>query len=128
MSKLTDEQLVDELFKLKESWKHEPEDKFLKLYPRPMKHILDAMFREHLEKKQELKRWKAVALYLADCHAANAESPPKSLSKYNRQRYASILMEVIKMLKGIWPSHTNLMRKEVDVLERCEQAYREIEV
>jgi hypothetical protein len=40
----------------------------------------------------EVKFWRAMALYLADCHAANAESigDLKSTSKYNRKRLQEI--------------------------------------
>jgi hypothetical protein len=122
MSKLTDEELVDELFKLKESWAHEDQDKFLKLYPKPMKHILDAMFREHSEAKQELNRWKAVALYLTDCHAANTEGgTPKRLNKNDQERFKTILEKAIGFIEGDWPNHRHIVADPQKVLDRCRE-------
>jgi len=131
MSKLTDAELVEELFKLKESWRHEDQSRFLKLYPKPMKHIMDAMFREHIDQKQELRRWKAAAIYLAECHAANAECPPKSLSKHNRKRYKGILEKALELLKGAFPPfyHYSILDAGPEkTIERCEKAMEDLGV
>ena len=120
--KLTDEQLVDELFKLKESWKHENENKFLRVYPKPMIHIMDAMFRHHSEVEQEAKRWKAVAVYLAECHAANAEGvTPNRLSKYDKGRFKEILVKAVSYLKGEWPHSCGVQVQEEKTIERCQK-------
>ena len=102
-------------------------DKRVDCYPIPLKLMLDATFRAMGDTSQEAKRWKAIALYLADCHAANAECPPKSLSKYNRGRYKSILEKAVLLIKGVWPDHSTLMRKQGDILKRCEQAIEELD-
>ena len=39
---------------------------------------------------QELRYWRALAGYLADCHAATAEALPKSASKSSRKRMQNI--------------------------------------
>ena len=124
MSKLTDEQLVDELFKLNESFAHENPDKFLKLYPRPMKHILDAMFRQFYEMKQERDRMKGAFLYMVDCHAANCEgATPNRLSKYDKQRFLSILEQAVAFIEGAHPRHYPCVTDRAeDVKERCERA------
>jgi len=127
---MNDEQLVDELFKKNEAWRHADENKPVDCYPRPLVHMLDAVFRERINTRQELKRWKSIALYLADCHAANAECPPKSLSKHNRKRYKGILEKAVNYLKGCWPPWTTTSRvDDVDsVIERCERAMEDLEV
>lgn len=83
--------------------------------------------REIAELNVALSRWRAVAIDLAECHAANAECPPKSLSKYNRKRYRGILEKAVKFLKGGSPEHWQLGSIE-DTIKRCEKAAREIEI
>jgi len=123
-----DEKAIDALRELKEALRYADEDKPADVAPRPLVHMLDAVFRAKVDAEQEAKRWKAVAVYLADCHAANAECPPKSLSKHNRRRYRGILEKAVGFLKGLCPNHTALTRKTEDVIERCEMAMSELEV
>ena len=128
---MTDEQIVDELFKKNEAWRHADENKPVDCYPKPLVHMLDAVFRERINMRQERDRWKATALYLADCHAANAEgSTPKRLSKYDRGRFKGILEKAVGMLKGLWPPHhySSMREKDVDrIVKRCEQSMQTIE-
>ncbi len=85
---MKDEQAIEALREKREAWRHADPDRKLDCYPMPMVAMLDAVFRHLAEIKHELKRQKAIALYLAECHAANAECPPKSLSKHNRSRFS----------------------------------------
>lgn len=48
--------------------------------------------------------WKHVAVYLADCHAANLEGLPKSTSKYQRDRMKHICTNALLMLANSWPA------------------------
>jgi len=125
---MKDEQLIDALFEKTQAWRHADQDKQVDVYPTPLVAMLDAVFRERSDLRQDLKRWKAVALYLAECHAANAECPPKSLSKYNRSRYKGILEKAVGFLKGAWPTHHVLAADPNKTIERCEQAMEELGV
>lgn len=74
--------------------------------------------------------WKAIALYLADCHAANAgyDALLSSVSKSRRKRYADICKTAADLLewKGTVPQANNRtlemvvarLRKNV---EECEK-------
>ena len=54
----------------------------------------------------EEEHWRKVALYLADCHAANLEGLPKSTSKYQRERMRHICEKALHMLSNSWPYDT----------------------
>jgi hypothetical protein len=51
--------------------------------------------------RAEVKRWKAIAAYLADCHAATAQEAAftKKYSKCDRKRHASICRNAADMMK-----------------------------
>lgn len=66
----------------------------------------------------ELDRWKRIATYLADCHAATAEivQARKSSSKYDRGRSRSICETAARYLSGDDPG---MRGRDTDrVLER----------
>lgn len=54
------------------------------------------------ELEKELDRWKRIALYLADCHAATAEQElsRKSLGKAKQQRYLDICKKSAALIRG----------------------------
>lgn len=54
----------------------------------------------------EEEHWRKVALYLADCHAANLEGLPKSTSKSQRERMKRICEKALLMLNNSWPYDT----------------------
>lgn len=58
------------------------------------------MNRELEEAQFDAARWKAVALHLAECHAASLESAPKSMSQRERRRLQSICNWAINHLSG----------------------------
>jgi hypothetical protein len=49
---------------------------------------------------EDAERWKGIALYLADCHAATAGSLPKATSKSARARFVNICDKALQMLEG----------------------------
>lgn len=83
--------------------------------------------------KQEAKRWKDIALYFLDCHAATAgyDGQLKSVAKSRKLRFASILEKGISLVEGkemprtepgAWDGHNPQDR----VLKRCQNAIDEI--
>jgi len=85
--------------------------------------------RQIAEFRQEVKRLEGIIIELAECHAANAECPPKSTPKYTLKRFKSILERVIPLLKGEqYPSHWNLVTPVEKTIERCEQAMGDLPV
>jgi ferredoxin-NADP reductase len=83
--------------------------------------------------KRQVAQWKSVAAYLAECHAASAETvaEQKKSSKYEKKRHAEICKKAAMMLK-----HGDLVgvvdrryAKEgfIEVIERCELAKVECE-
>jgi len=131
MSNLTDEQLVDEFFK-----NRSVRCSFWSLRGPGDSHCeskviiaLGAMFREHINMKQEAKRWRGVALYLADCHAANVEgATPNRLSKYDRGRFLSILEKAVTFIQGACANNNSVQLDVVEkrVQERCEKGIERI--
>ena len=77
--------------------------------------------------KKEAERWKGVALYLLDCHAATAgyDGQLKSVSKSRKKRFASILEKGIALVEGTEmprrsiPVWGDIRGQEASVLERC---------
>lgn len=52
------------------------------------------------EEQQELDRWKSIAAWLADCHAANLhEAELSSCSQDRRDRFKSIMLKAADFLK-----------------------------
>lgn len=50
--------------------------------------------------EREAARWKGIALFLADCHAATAVWLPKSVGKNARARFKGICETALKMVEG----------------------------
>jgi hypothetical protein len=83
--------------------------------------------------KKEVERWKSIAIYLLDCHAATAgyDGTIKSVSKSRKERFASILEEGIALFEGmkmprqspVWGDDKG---PEARVLERSKNAIRDI--
>jgi hypothetical protein len=82
-----------------------------------------------MDREHDAAYWKAVANYLAHCHAATLESDGlmKSCPRTRRQRYVDICRKAIDMLEGK-PLTFDVMRVEKhDAAERCRQAVLEAE-
>lgn len=84
------------------------------------------------DNEQEIDKWKAIAAYLASCHAATLESLPKSTSQYSRNRLVSICEKAMKFLRGEeLPPHYRLYHDSygkdwvVAESQRCENAIKE---
>lgn len=74
---------------------------------------------------EEAERWKQIALYLADCHAATAYSLPKSTSKSARKRFQSICATSLKMLqREVMPPQYKTTNLE-SVVKRLQGALRD---
>ena len=83
--------------------------------------------------KKEAERWKNIAVYLLDCHAATAgyDGQLKSVAKSRKERFASILEEGIALFEGtkmprngpVWGVPTSC---EERVLERSRNAIKAI--
>ena len=81
----------------------------------------------HQVVEQESKHWRETAIYLADCHAANAQGigQTKSCSKYNRKRFAGICETAEAALAGITPRRVGVQstqQQQEDVKQRCRDA------
>lgn len=72
---------------------------------------------------RERDYWKAVAIYLADCHAATAEADGSmsGVSKSRKKRYASICALAAEALQGGF-SRPHQTRDVASVAQRCLQA------
>ena len=70
----------------------------------------------------EEEHWRKVALYLADCHAANLEGLPKSTSKYQRERMKEICRKSLYMLANSLPEGV----RQSDMLSVQERLRRNI--
>lgn len=82
---------------------------------------------QELELKREVLYWKAVAAYLASCHAASLEDLPKSSPKSRRSRLVSICNKSASYLQGsenLRFSHTpGGYEKDIELsIQRCQQA------
>jgi archaellum component FlaC len=81
--------------------------------------------KEIQEAKVEIERWKNVAGYLAECHAATAEDLPKSYSRTRMLRYRFICQSAVELL-----SRTEIVpvtSKFPDAIERCRAIVEELE-
>ena len=126
---MKDEQLVEALREKNEAWRHADENKPVDCCPRPLVAMLDAVFRTLVEQRQEIKMLNGTINFLAECHAANAECPPKGLSKYNRRRFRSILEKAVDLITGQkCPSHNDLVRDRDALVTRCKRAAEELGV
>lgn len=76
---------------------------------------------EH-ETLRELERWKRVATYLADCHAATAEGVlgRKRSSQSDRKRHISICESALRYLSGGDPGM--LCRSPEPVMQRLRRS------
>jgi hypothetical protein len=78
----------------------------------------------------EAERWKAIAFYLADCHAATAEHEG-ALSRTRRSsrlRFRSICEKAIFFLSGNYPrDHCESESGQARILERLKEAMDEID-
>ena len=75
--------------------------------------------------KEQLRRWKRIAAYLAECHAANAEGLPRSASKRERSRQHSICERAMNWMASDWmePDHKQPDGEEVaSAVRRCSAA------
>jgi hypothetical protein len=75
--------------------------------------------------RQEAQNWRAIAVYLADCHCGTAsyDGALKSVSKSRRKRFRAICRNAAEMLKigspvGIRHDYVTPERLEL-VIERC---------
>lgn len=66
---------------------------------------------------REGEKWKAIALYLADCHAATAEhmGSLSGTSRANRKRFEEICSTALDMISGVQTPHP---LSELDVKKR----------
>lgn len=76
--------------------------------------------------KKETERWKNIAIYLLDCHAATAgyDGQLKSTSKSRKTRFLSILEKGIALFEGTEmprtsPVYGDNMGPEARVIDRC---------
>ena len=85
--------------------------------------VIEEQQRQLAEQRQELRRWKSVAVYLANCHAANAEgTTPAVLNDYDKSRFTEILEKAVSFLRGGWPPHNvHVNPDEERVAKRCEE-------
>lgn len=88
---------------------------------------------ETIQKLQrEVRHWKQIAGYLADCHAATAEDDGrmKSISKSRAGRFRSICQRAENLLRGreFVPYHVARAEPDEylkDVVKRCADAQQE---
>ena len=81
------------------------------------------------DKDRELERWIRIALWLADCHAANlSEAELSSCSKTRRKRFKNIMLRAARMLKSdeMPPLDTDIDGRIWDVIYRLEGCASEI--
>lgn len=76
------------------------------------------------ELNPEVKRWKVVAAYLAECHAATLSSLPKSTSKSERKRQIKLCRKAAAMLEGKEEPPSYMLRDAlIDLaVKRCLEA------
>lgn len=68
----------------------------------------------------EVRYWRNVAIYLADCHAATAyDYEPKSVSKSKRDRIIGLLETCMKAMNKHPNKCGDHPRSEKDVSDRC---------
>ena len=87
--------------------------------------------KEILDLKNEVTRWKRIAFWLADCHAANLHiAELKSCSKSERRRLKNIMTKAQGYLEGKespkQPPHGDLDRHLHDVMNRLEDHARRV--
>lgn len=72
----------------------------------------------------EVKRWKVVAAYLAECHSATLTALPKSTSKLQRNRQIKLCRKAAAMLEGKEEPPRYMLRDAVIDLavKRCLEA------
>lgn len=72
----------------------------------------------------DAEQWKAIALYLADCHAATAQSDGmlRSTSKAHAARFASICEKASEMLRGVRMAPRLSTQTDADVIDRLNRA------
>lgn len=78
-----------------------------------------------LDASAEVNYWKRAALWLADCHVANAEmAEGRKSSKRGFERLKQIVADAASMLRGKWPTAARFKEPTADefarILERCE--------
>ena len=73
--------------------------------------------------QNEVARWKATALYFADCLAATAEQEAitKSVSQSRKQRHFEICRKAVSLIEGKLAPRSLLRRSEAEVLERLRE-------
>lgn len=78
------------------------------------------------ELQQEAARWKWIACYLADCHAATLEEMPKATSKSERVRQTEICIKAQHGLLGeVMFNHGSSVDECLELVRlRCENAVR----
>ncbi len=73
--------------------------------------------------RKDMEYWRAVAAYLASCHAATAESDGmlKSVSESRKKRYAAICQTASQAMAGHWYSKYRETTVD-DAGDRCRKA------
>ena len=77
--------------------------------------------------EQDAAYWRAVAMWMADIHAANAQNAAiiKSTSKSERRRQARIAQECADLLREKIMPRRGDMRNLEHIAQRCDDAVRE---
>lgn len=73
--------------------------------------------------QKEVDRWKAIALYLADAHAATAEQEAitKSVSQSRKKRHFDICLRAVNMIESHEVPIHSAHRSQGDILERLRE-------